>query len=235
MFAKTAWFYDRVYAAQGKDYAAEAGAIVVFVRARAPDAATLLDVACGTGAHLAEFGRHNFACRGIDADPAMVALARARCPEMEIEPGDVLDFRLPERFDVVTCLFGSIAYARTIERLNLAVKNLAAHLEPQGQLFIEPFVSPEAYRVSRTHAVFVDEPDLKVARMNVSRRVADIAILDFHYLIGTKMGIERQFERHELGLFGETAYRDAFEAVGLAFEALAAPQFSRGLYRGVRA
>jgi SAM-dependent methyltransferase len=237
MFTKTAAFYDALYAARGKDYAREADAVTARVRALRPEAATLLDVACGTGAHLERFARHGFACRGLDKELQMVAIARSRLAEIEIEPGDMLDFRLPERYDVVTCLFGSIACTRTRERLEQAVANMAAHLAPAGLLLVEPFLPPEAYVVGNLNALFVDEPELKIARMNVSRRIADVALLDFHYLVATKRsGVERHFERHELGLFTEQDYRTAFTAAGLACEVLDEPAlpFERGLYLGYR-
>ncbi len=235
MFTQTSAFYDAIYAALGKDYAAEADAIVRRLRTIRPDAARLLDVGCGTGAHLEHFMRHNLACRGLDKDHKMVALARARCPEIEIEPGDVLDFSLPERYDAVTCLFGAVAYVRTKDRLKRAVANMAAHLDDGGALFVEPFIAPDAWLAGSLHAVFVDQPELKIVRMSLSRRVAEIAILDMHYLVGTpKSGIERYFERHELGLFNENEYREAFREAGLSFGALDEPVFKRGLYLGLK-
>ena len=233
MFTETAAFYDAIYAARGKDYVREADAVVAHLRRVRPDAASLLDVGCGTGAHLARFQENNLACRGIDKDVKMVALARARCPEIEIEPGDMLDFVLPERFDAVTCLFGAAAYARTPDRLGRAIANMSQHLGERGVLFVEPFIEPDAFEVGNLHSIFVDEPDLKIARMNVSKRVGPIAIIDFHYLIATKRsGVERRFERHELGLFSENDYRGAFRAAGLSVEALDEPAFPHGLYLG---
>ena len=233
MFAKTAAFYDRVYAAIGKDYAREASAIVALARAAAPGAGTLLDAGCGTGAHLEAFERAGFACRGFDLDLNMVKLARARCPEANIQPGDLLTYDGGERFDIVTCLFGAIAYVRTPERLALAIAHLASLLAPGGQLFVEPFIGPDEFVPGKPHAIFVDEPDLKLSRMNVSKKIGRIAIIDFHYTIATGPGgVEREFERHEVGLFTEAEYAAAFSAAALNFEALALPAFPRGLFRG---
>jgi SAM-dependent methyltransferase len=235
MFTATAAFYDAIYAAMGKDYAREAEALVAQIRRVRPNAATLLDVGCGTGAHLEQFAKHGFACRGVDKDHKMAALARARCPEIAIEPGDMLDFALPERYDVVTCLFASIAYSRTADRLAAAVANIAAHLGEGGILLIEPFIARDQWQVGNLHAVYVDQPDLKIARMNVSKQLGAIAIIDFHYMIATKRaGVERLFERHELGLFTEDDYRKAFAAAGLQFDALEEPAFPRGLYLGTK-
>jgi SAM-dependent methyltransferase len=236
MFTKTAAFYDAIYGALGKDYVREADALVALARARKPHAATLLDVGCGTGAHLAGFERHGLACRGVEKDLPMLAIARARLPEIEIEPGDMLDFALPERYDVVTCLFGTIAYARTKANMRRAIANLASHLAPEGLLIVEPFIPPERWTPGHLSATFVDRPDFKLARVCLSKQLGSIAILDFHYLVGTLQGVERHFERHEAGLFSEADYREAFGAADLSFESVEEPAIfaNRGLYLGAR-
>ena len=236
MFTQSAAFYDKLYAARGKDYRLEAEALARYIRDVVPGARTLLDVGCGTGAHLAEFARLGFACRGIDADFKMVALARARCPDIDIEPGDMLALALPERFDAVVALFGTIAYARTEELLQNTIACLAAHLGEGGVLLVEPFLTFSEFTPGHVDGVFVDEPELKIARMSVSKQLGHLAILDFHYLVASKTGIERLFERHELGLFDEAAYRTAFDAAGLTFETPNLPEiaFGRALYAGRR-
>jgi len=237
MFGKTARFYDRLYSATGKDYVAEARAVAALIRAHAPNARKLLDVGCGTGAHLEEFAKHGFACRGIDADPEMVAFARSRLPDLEIEPGDMRTFSLGERFDAIVCLFGTIAYARTGENLDATVANLAAHLAQGGVVVAEGWLSRTNYTPGRQDLKCVDDPELKVARLSLARQVGSIAIVDFHYLVGTPAGgIERHFNRHELGLFEDDEYRAAFTAAGLTVEAASVPEiaFGRPLYVGVK-
>jgi ubiquinone/menaquinone biosynthesis C-methylase UbiE len=236
MFTQTAAFYDALYAARGKDYRAEAVALAALIRARFPAAHMLLDVGCGTGAHLFEFERLGFSCRGVDADLKMVTLARARCESMTIEPADMLTLALEKRFDVVTCLFGTSGYARTPDRLRTTLARLAEHLGERGILLVEPFLSFEEYRAGHIDALFVDEPALKIARMSVSRQVGRLALLDFNYLVASPTGVERLFERHEVGLFSEGDYRSAFEQAGLGFEEWAEPAvgFGRRLYLGTR-
>ncbi|MBD5657735.1 MAG: class I SAM-dependent methyltransferase, partial [Candidatus Eremiobacteraeota bacterium] len=189
MFVQTAAFYDKIYAARGKDYAREAEAIAGVIRSRLPSANTLLDVGCGTGAHLAEFSRLGFAARGLDADFKMVALARARCPNLDIAPANMLSFELDDRFDAIVSLFGTTGYARTADHLQTAIARMAAHLAPGGVLVVEPFLDFAEYRPGTVSAVYVDEPDLKIARMSVSKQMGRIAILDFHYLVAGKTGV----------------------------------------------
>jgi ubiquinone/menaquinone biosynthesis C-methylase UbiE len=71
VFNRTARWYDAFYA--HLDYEAEAKAITAIIRELNPGAQRLLDVACGTGRHLAEF-RRPFDCAGTDVEPDMVAV-----------------------------------------------------------------------------------------------------------------------------------------------------------------
>src|SRR5258708_16300871 len=111
MFSKSQQYYDAIYS--GKDYAQEAVYVkrIIAVHKRSQGNA-LLDVACGTGGHV-PYLRDDFAYEGLDLDPEMLALARARFPEVAFHQGDMVDFVLDRQFDVVTCLFSSIANVKT--------------------------------------------------------------------------------------------------------------------------
>jgi SAM-dependent methyltransferase len=233
MFSKSQRYYDAIYS--GKDYAEEARRLKRFIaqHKRSPGH-TLLDIACGTGRHI-PYLRDDFAYEGLDLDPEMLTLARQRFPDILFHLGDMADFALGRQFDVVTCLFGSIAYTRTAPRLRQAIATLAAHVCPGGVLIIEPFLTPEAWISGQLHAIFVDQPDLKLARMNVSVAEGTVAILDFHYLVATPQGIEQFNERHELGLFTDEEYRAAFTQAGLNVTYDAEGLIGRGLYIGTHA
>lgn len=232
MFTKSARFYDAIYS--WKNYAEEARRLKALIAAhqRALGRA-LLDVACGTGGH-APFLRDDFSYEGLDLDSGLLTIARERYPGIPFHLGDMLDFDLKRQFDVVTCLFGSIAYAKTPQKLAQAMATMTRHVHPGGVLVIEPFITPEAWVPDHPAALFVDQPDLKIARMNVSAREDDIVILDFQYLVATPAGIEHFSERHELGLFTEAQYHDALTAAGLDVTHEAEGLMGRGIYVGIR-
>jgi SAM-dependent methyltransferase len=215
MFDKTAQHYDRFYEhGLGKDYAAEAAMITSLV----PDARSLLDVACGTGLHLQHLAAR-FDCTGLDLDEGMLAIARERCPDVPLVHADMVDFDLGRRFDAVVCLFSSIGYVRTEQRLHQAAVTMAAHLEPGGTALVEPWLTPQMIKAGHVSALHVDLPDLKMTRMSSHQLDADgCSVLDFHYLIGTPAGIEHEIEHHVLGLFDWDQYRAAFERAGLDVE-----------------
>lgn len=216
-----------------KDYVAESETVRGLIEARRPGARTLLDVACGTGKHL-EHLRENFEVQGLDLSADQLEVARERLPGVPLHEGDVADFDLGRRFDAVTCLFSAIGSVRTLERMRAAVAAMAMHLEPGGVVILEPWVKPEDWREDTLHALWVDEPELKIARVNTSERVGDLAVMDMHHLVGTPEGVEHFVERLELSLFTHEQYLDAFSAAGLEVEHDPEGLIGRGLYIGVR-
>jgi SAM-dependent methyltransferase len=228
MFSRSARIYDAIYASI-RDYPREAAELDRLIQSRRPGARTLLDVACGTAAHLEHLGdRYDVA--GLDLDPEMLAVARERLPAARFYEADMVDFDLGRRFDAVVCMFSSIGYAGTEERLRSALAAMARHLEPGGVLVVEPWLAPDVWQDGHVAAVHVDEPELKIARMNVARRRGSLSVVDFHYLVATPEGVEHFTELHELGLFTVEQYLAAFRAAALDVAHDPEGPMGRGLY-----
>lgn len=232
MFTRSARFYDAIYS--WKDYEAETATLLALIRDRAPEARTLLDVACGTGKHL-ELLREHFEVEGLDLDEQLLAIAAERLPGVPLHRGDMLRFDLARTFDVVTCLFSAIAYTRTPEALTRTIQNMSRHLSPGGVLIVEPFFAPEQWQAGRPWAVFVDEPDLKIARMDVARPLENgVATIEFHYLVATSDGIEHFTEPHVVALFTGDELETAFRVAGLEPQVEPEGLMGRGLYIAVK-
>jgi len=231
MYGASARVYDLLYEkGLGKDYAAEAELVASLLP---PTTRTVLDVACGTGQHLRHLATR-FDAMGVDLSPEMVEIARQRCPGVPVEVGDMTALDLGRSFDAVVCLFSSIGYVRTEERLRAAIASMARHLAPGGVLLVEPWLTPDAWDEGHLHALTVDEPDIKVCRMSVSRSEDGCSVLDLHHLVATAAGVEHVVETHVLGLFTLEQYAAAFEAAGLldvAAQAEGGPM-GRGLLTG---
>jgi len=146
----------------------------------------------------------------------------------------MVDFSLAREFDVVVCLFSSIGYAGTVEKMKHAVMNMANHACPGGLIIVEPWLYPDDFRDGTVHAAFVDTSDTKIARMNVSKVENNVSILDFHYLVATEAGVEYFVERHDLALFSHEEYLSAFQAAELEVIHDQEGLGGRGLYIGVR-
>ncbi len=233
MFTESAHLYDIVHGSF-HDYRAAAGKIrdVIASRSERP-VRNLLDVACGTGSYLAEL-RDTFAVEGLDVNPAMLALAREKCPDVPLHQADMVEFNLGRRFDALICLGSSIGYARTLERLRQTANTFARHVEPGGVVIVEPWFKPDSWEDGRISTDLREGPGVKIARMLVSGRIDGVSTLDIHYLVGRKARVESFVEHHELGLFTGDEYHTAFTDAG--FEVTHDPVgiLGRGLYVGLR-
>ena len=212
MFTATARHYDALYS--DKDYDREARELVTLVERHRPDARTLLDVGCATGGHLVGLSKR-FEVEGLDVDPALLEFARRKLPNVTFTCADMGLFDLGRRFDAITCLYGSIAYVKSVDTLRSAMSSMAAHLAPAGVLIVEPWWTKETY-VPGLQVRHVDLPHVKIARMSIGRVRDGWVDLEVRYLIGEGDRIEHTRERHEIGLFSRAEYEDAMSATGLA-------------------
>lgn len=199
MYEELAKYYDLLYA--GKPYEKEAAVTHKLIQKyKKTSGSELLDVACGTGNHI-QFLKKHYKITGIDLNKDILKIARNKFPKLDFQQADMISFNLKKKFDVIICLFGSIGYAKTYSNLKKTIASFSKHLKTGGVLIIEPFITKDAYKSGKLGANFVDEPDVKICRMGVSKKHRNIAILDFHFLIGTKNGIKYFHDKHELALF----------------------------------
>lgn len=210
--AREAWIYDKIY--EYKDYQAEAEQVRALAENLNPGAKTLLDVACGTGKHLQHF-RNWFEVEGLDLEASFLRAARERNPGVRFHHANMSDFSLDKGFDLITCLFSAIGYLGGVIELRQAISTMARHLNPGGVMILEPWIFPEKWEDGHISLVQVDEPGLKLVRMNVGHRQDKFSILHFHYLVATPKGVKHVEELHRLLLFSHQEYLDAFEGAGL--------------------
>ena len=231
MFTKSAHYYDALY--HFKDYTTASRQLHAFIQQRNPNARTLLDVGCGTGKHL-EVLRGFYQVEGLDVNPELLKVAQGRCPEVRFYKEDMTSFELGATYDVVTCLFSSIGYVKSVNNMEKAVARMARHLKPGGLLIVEPWFSPETYWVGKITAHCVDQPDLKIAWMYTSEIDGRVSVFDINYLVGTPDGVNYFTEKHEMGLFTHEEYLKAFEEAGLDVSHDLTGLFGRGMYTGCK-
>ncbi len=228
MYHDFADLYDRIYS--DKDYEAESAQLAEIVTAHNPDATTLLDVACGTGGHLVHL-QDRFECQGIDLSAEMIEVARAKLPDTTLHVGDMTEFDLGTRFDAVICMFSAVGHLKTVDRLDAAIARMAVHLAPRGILAVQPWIDPADWLVGNVHMDTYEDDEMKIARVSVAEPV-DRGRVVMELLVGTKAGVTRLRDEHEMGWFTRAEYEAAFEKAGLAvrFEDMAPT--TRGVYIG---
>jgi SAM-dependent methyltransferase len=227
MYRKSIKYYDALY--HFKDYASGVERLVAIIQKHNPSAQSFLDVACGTGKHL-ELLRSRYYVEGVDIEAGLLEQAHRRLPGILLHQADMRHFALKRTFDVVACLFSSITYLKTLDNLRQGVLTLARHVAPGGLLLIDPLYPPESYWEGRVTMNTVDWPNLKIVWMYVSEREDRIARHHQHFMVGTPDGIEIFDEVHELGLFTDSDYREAFSAAGLQATYDEIGPMGRGLY-----
>jgi SAM-dependent methyltransferase len=215
MFTETTALYDIIYSTF-KDYDAESAKIAALLERERPGCRTVLDVACGTGEHarlLAE--RQGLAVDGIDLEPAFVEIAQRKNPTGRFVVSDMRDFHLPGRYDAVICLFSSIGYLRTMDRVREALACFREHLAPGGVVVVEPWFGPGILQDGYVGTNVGERDGVHVERTSRTEVDGLLSRLHFDYDITDASGTRHASEVHELGLFTPDEMRAAFEANGL--------------------
>jgi SAM-dependent methyltransferase len=239
-YTRSASLYDLIYSF--KDYAAEAVKIREILERESPGAREVLDVACGTAEHArllvngqspgtapAHTGEP-LHVDGLDLEPSFIDIARVKVPTGRFAVADMADFDLGRRYDAVLCLFSAIGYLLEDQRLVSALRCFGRHLRPGGVALVEPWFTPEDWRVGAIHMQTAGRDDLKVCRMSVSAREGRDAIMPFHYLVATRNGVESFEEEHRMALRTEQEMLAALRAAGLEARFDPVGLNGRGLY-----
>lgn len=190
VFSAYSAYYDLLY--QDKDYAGEAAYVAHLINRIAPQAKSLLELGCGTGAHAAFLAGQGWQVHGIDLSETMLAEAESRRAGLPaevatllfFEQGDVRDYRHVDTFDAVASLFHVASYQTENRDLDGLIATAAAHLREGGVFVFDFWYGP---------AVLTDRPYVRVKRMEDDHiRVLRIAepvlqpnlnLVDVHYQI----------------------------------------------------
>lgn len=137
--------YDAVYA--DKDYAAECDLLEEVFDSHADRAVrSVLDLGCGTGRHAVELAQRGYDVTGVDRSEAMLARARQRASDADVEVGfelgDLRETRLGSRFDAVIMMFAVLGYQLTDQDVTDAFRTASAHLQPGGVLVFDFWYGP---------------------------------------------------------------------------------------------
>ncbi|TYL48356.1 class I SAM-dependent DNA methyltransferase [Marinomonas sp. IMCC 4694] len=91
-----------------------------------------LDLACGTGPHIAYLLQEGYQCSGLDINQPMLDLAKQRCPEANYSLGNMCAFETIEPYDLITCFLYSIHYSGDIAQLRSCIDSAHKALNEGG-------------------------------------------------------------------------------------------------------
>ncbi|MFI5564431.1 class I SAM-dependent methyltransferase [Amycolatopsis japonica] len=233
--------YDLVFRSRGKNFETEADDITRLIQSRFPAAASLADVACGTGAHLARFANSFDHVEGVDIAPAMLGVASRRLPGVNLQLDDMRTFDLGRKFDSVVCLGNAIACLESRADMEVAVKNLASHLVPGGVLVVEPGWFPDMFIDGYVGGHLVRDNGKVVSRITHSVREGDHARVEIKFVVGESTGLREWTDYFLMNLFTQEEYVSAFDRADCSVELLdipwtlgADPHNAPGLFVAVR-
>jgi len=234
LYGELAKYYDLLYSL--KDYELEACKLKELItKHKRSNGNELLDVACGTGHHLKHL-KDYFSCTGVDVSEDMIQLARKNVGDVVFKQADMTTMELGRKFDVITCLFSSIGYVKTLSNLRKAIESFSRHLRTGGVVFIEPWFTKAVYRIGAPFMETYAGEDVKIARLSVSQVEGCVSVIDFHYLIAERdQGVKHHVDRHELGLFEVDDTLEIMREAGLQSHYLKDGLVTgRGLYIGIK-
>ncbi len=232
-YTKLAKYYDQIYG--HINYEINSKKLHEFIQQyKKSEGISLLDVACGTGTHIMHL-MDKYEVMGFDLSEAMLTVARKKCPNIEFVQGDMVNLNLGRKFDVITCLFGSIGHLTTEKELAGAINTFSTHSNEGGVVIIEPMFTKETVRDRSMGLISLDLPDIKIARTNVSRREGDIVYLDFHFLITTREdGTEHFIDPSPMGVFPRSTYLSLMDSSGFSTQFVEPGLVKEGLFIGVK-
>ena len=126
-YNKLARFYDSEMGDRTKTVAYIRDLIVQ----RKPEAKTLLELACGTGAILQGLAK-SYDVVGLDMSSEMLSIARKKLPRARLVQKNMVAFSLGREFDVVICVFDSINHVLKFRDWKRIFHRVALHLTPSG-------------------------------------------------------------------------------------------------------
>jgi SAM-dependent methyltransferase len=110
---------------------------------------TVLELACGTGAVLEQL-RDDFEVTGVDLSAPMLELARAKVPTARFVQADMTRIALPDRFDVILCVFDSINHLLEFRAWEALFDRAREHVAPGGLFLFDMNTEVKLDRFSRS-------------------------------------------------------------------------------------
>lgn len=219
LYADLSGYYDRF--CLDVDYAAQADFAARVARTFGhSDGHAYLDLACGTGQHLAQMAARGFAGTGLDNSQAMLDQAALRCPDADWLCCDLAGFDTPGRFDLITCFLYSIHYSHPQAALRETLRRAFAALRPGGVLLFD--VVDKAGIGTRDAVSELQDGDARFRFRSGWRYAGAGETLDLEVRIEREdsAGVQCWQDRHAMTAIGIAEVRATLAAAGFAVTVL---------------
>ena len=178
---------------------------------------TLLDVCCGTGTVAELLAKEDYEVTGFDLAEPMVIEARKKAKKKGLGiryfVQDAAELDLKRKFDGAYSFFDSLNYITEPNRLQAAIKRIAAHLEPGGTFVFDVnteyafeqqmFDQSEHSSRSEIHYDWVGnyDPSTKIIKVEMSFKRGNLRFYETH--------VQRAYTQDELaGWLDEAGFEE---------------------------
>ena len=156
-------YYDVLY--KDKNYHAEVDFIVSLIRKHNPNAKTILNLGCGTGAHDIFLAEAGYDVVGVDLSQEMLNVARNKNPNCSYHLGDARNVNLNKKFDVVISLFHVLSYQTSNQDVLDFMKTISIHMNNEGCAIFDYWYGPTVLSVKpEKRTKNFESEELKVVR-----------------------------------------------------------------------
>lgn len=211
-YNKLAKYYDKIYSE--KDYNSESKQILdIISKTKQSAGRKLLDIACGTGVHISYF-KKKYDVIGIDINKNMLSIARKKFPDTQFYEGDMLNFKLATKFDIITCLFNSITYIHTKKKLESMLQNIYKYLNTDGIILVESSIIKNNIKEFKVIRHYKDK-NLTIDRIILAKVTKKYIRAETEYLISEKGNKPQKYiDVHNLRLYKPDEFMYLMKKVG---------------------
>lgn len=201
LYNELAWTWEILVSEE--EYVPEARFIQKMVRKHKKTSGNqLLDVGCGAGHHDL-FLKHEYQIVGVDAGDKMLDLARKRNPQLDYRKGDMREFQLNRKFDVVMAM-DMLMYNRSYADLEVTLRNFSEHLKTGGVLMFYVENIKEKFEQNKTRFKRHKKGDIDIVLVeNDYDPDPNDTEFECHlvFLIRKEGKFQIEVDKHSMGLF----------------------------------
>lgn len=182
-FKQYSQYYDLLY--HDKDYQKEADYIFSLIKEFSAKAEDVLELGCGTGKHADLLAKKGLKIHGIDLSDEMLNEAhKIKNDKVFFAKGDVRNYRIDKKFDVVISLFHVASYQNSNEDLQNFFNTASCHLNKNGIFIFDVWYGPAVLK-QRPESRFkkLENENLKIERKAVPKIDCNKNIVDVNYEI----------------------------------------------------
>lgn len=225
-YARFAKYYDQLYEVGRKvSYDREVRSLRKAFQRYGVRVRSILDLACGTGAHAIRLAPMGYEVVGVDVSAAQLRIARGKARQRGLRisflRADMRTVSLGRTFDAVICMFGGWGYLVRIRDVRAALARAYRNLRPGG-LFLLEFWGRGGVRTDRKSWDVAEDgvKVIRVSKMTFNPRTRVYSIRMDHVVLRGRRVLEEFTAQHDLRVYRIAEMRKLLSHAGFRLRAM---------------